>query len=171
MIKIQGLVYDVELTPPGLHSNFVGQTLPDDLRIMVSSTIHPQKQEEVLIHEITHMMVNQEPMVTNQVHEEFEGFVSRLATILYETLSDNGLLVDGWMDRLVDKRSEEVNADMSSKNVVEKNDNDSRTIEYSTDERLRRDGDDAKVLSGGQRDMGRYSQAGFHKRPTGSRRP
>jgi hypothetical protein len=172
LIKIQGLEYSVEITPPGLHSNFIGQTLPDELRMMVSAALAPQRQESVLIHEITHMLVYEEPLVMSPIggHEESEGFVSRLSSILYETLMDNDLLVDGWMEKLVDRRSEEVGAFTSnSKNVVEKNDDNDRAIEYR-DESVRGNRDDATVLDGGHRELGRYSQQSDHQRPRGRRR-
>jgi len=170
-VKIQGLLYDVELVAPGLHSDFAGQTFPEDLRILVSAAIHPQKQEEILIHEITHMFLIQEPMIMAREHAESEGLISRLAAILYETLTDNELLVDGWMDKLVDKRSEEVDASISSKSVVEKNDSNIGTIEYDSNEPLCGDSDDAKVLSRRQGNVGRHSQAGIHQRLTSRRRP
>jgi hypothetical protein len=134
---------------------------------MVSAAIAPQKQEEVLIHELTHMLVFSEPLVMSAIggHEESEGFVSRVATVLYETLIENDLLVDGWMDKLVDKRPEEEAAFTSTiKNVVEKNDNPDRTIEYDSDESLRGNSDDAKVLDGRQRKLGRHSQQSRVKR-------
>lgn len=167
MIKIQGLDYNVALVPQGLHSNYVGQTMTDELQILLSDSIAPQKQEQVLIHEITHMLMNEEPIVTSQSHEEAEGFVSRVAAILYETLIENDLLVEGWFDKLVDGRSEEVSA--SSPNVVEKNDNSNRT-EYSPDESLRGNSDDEKVLNGRQGNVGRYRSPGFHQRSRGRKR-
>lgn len=167
MITIQGLDYTVELIPPGLHSNFVGQTLPDELRIMVSAAIAEQKQEEVLTHEIAHMLVQQEPMVTNQPHEEFEGFVSRLSTLIYETLVVNDLLVDGWFDKLVDKRSEEENVmNLTNVNVVERNDNNRN--DRHPDESVRSDGDEGALFSRGQGRVGRYSQTSRHQRSRGS---
>lgn len=167
MISIQGLEYSVELVPPGLHSNFVGQTLPDDLRILVSETIHPQKQQEVLIHEITHMLVNQEPMITNQPHEEFEGFVSRLATLIYETFEQNDLLVEGWMEKLVDERSEEMSDMSSNKNVVERNDDNRNTSDRHPDESVRRDGDEGTILTRWQGRMGGYRTTSRHQRSRG----
>lgn len=170
MIKIQGLEYDVLLVPQGLHSNYVGQTMTDDLLIMVSDSIAAQKQEQVLIHEITHMLMNEEPIITGQAHDEAEGFVSRVATILYETLVENDLLVEGWFEKLVDKRSEEVGVNVSSPNVVEKNDPSNRTTEHGPDESLRGNSNDEKVLDGRQGNVGRYRSPGFHQRPRSRRR-
>jgi hypothetical protein len=172
LITIQGLDYEMELVQPGLHSDFIGQTIPEDLRIMVSAGIAPQKQEEITIHEITHMLVYNEPIVMSQSHEESEGFVSRLAVSLYQMLVDNGLLEDGWLEKLVDTQPEEVVAISSNKNVTEKNvDSNPLRTEHSPDESLRRDSNDEAVLDGRQGIMARHSQQGIIKRVGGRRRP
>jgi hypothetical protein len=152
----------VEIVPPGLHSPFSGQTLPDDLRIMVSETLASQKQEQVLIHEITHMLVYDESLVMDRPHDEMESFVSRLANLIYETLDVNDLLVEDWMEKLVDKRSEEVSV-TNTVNVVERYDDepDSR----STHEPLRSDGDEGKILTRRQGRVERHSQASRNQRP------
>lgn len=132
---------------------------------MVSETLAPQKQEQVLVHEITHMMVYDESMVMERPHDEMESFVSRLANLIYETLDVNGLLVEDWMEKLVDKRSEEVGV-QNTVNVVERYDDepDSR----STHEPLRRDSDEGAILTRRQGRVERHSNQSRNQRSRGS---
>lgn len=156
MIRVQAQDYKVELVPPGLASNFVGQTLPEEQRVLVSASMHPQKQQGTFFHEMVHVWLFDESQIMDIIgHSEMEGLINRLSSNIYATLTENGLLVEDWWNVVVDERPEE--EDDTSKlttNVTEKNEFSDRRTEHGEDESLRRNGDDAKVLTRRKRKLG-----------------
>lgn len=147
MIKVHGLEYEVRTVPSGLTSNFIGQTDLDNLVILVSDDINSQKQEEVLIHEIVHVfLMNEKEIMAAVGPDASEGLVTRLGTVIYDTLVKNDLLVEDWWERIVDNAPAVEGVRRMMTNVTEKNESTDRRIEHP-DESVRSDGNEGTVLT------------------------
>lgn len=104
MIRVNGVSYPVRLSTFTLHDPqevVFGLTDFTECSIDIHSGLSRDKTEQVLFHELTHILVNREEIIDN------EGFVSRVSELLYGVLKDNGMLSDGWFDRIVDKQEQE----------------------------------------------------------------
>lgn len=143
------------LVPPGLASNFVGQTLPEEQKVLVSASMHVQKQQGTFWHELVHVWLLDESQIMDTIgHSEMEGMINRLSSNIYATLTANGLLVEDWWDMVIDSRPEE--GDDTGKLMTKMTENDDfsdRQPEHGH-ESVRNDSDARPVLTRGQGNMG-----------------
>lgn len=115
MIKIRGIDYKVNgfYLPKQIEDLMDGDRIElghvDFLRARIDICMDtaPQIQEETLLHEVVHVIVKDEIGIG-------ESEVSRISETLYGFLRDNGLIREGWMEKIIDNSEsggEIVNAD------------------------------------------------------------
>ena len=87
-IKIDAQEYQVKLTPEPIGGDggraILGMETEEANVIIVDGTVPPTRQEEILLHEITHITMPHLP----------EGAVKEFGARMYGALRDNGLLVE-----------------------------------------------------------------------------
>lgn len=121
MITVDGIDYEVELVNPALGSQFIGTSFLDQQRIEISNALGEQRKRQVFWHEISHVWIQNEEELQMLGAEHLEGLVTRLGASVFAALQNNGLLVDGWWDQVIDRRPVEDGLPSKPLNVVEKN--------------------------------------------------
>ena len=97
-----GVPFSVELVEAKLTTLNMGESTFDQCTIRVQSDMPRPRQEQVMIHEIIHVLLDGE----DDEPEIDEAFVRRMGNNLYEFLLANALLREGWFDRIVDHPDE-----------------------------------------------------------------
>jgi hypothetical protein len=104
LIRVAGLEYAVRVT--GNAGDFSsgdlnGEVDYNDCSISIRSDLNTRKQQQTLIHELTHIIIEGEESGKEKADERF---VTRVSNILYGILADNQLLADDWWVRVVDEQ-------------------------------------------------------------------
>ena len=90
-IKVCGLNYqviEVENFPEVDDRNLIGLCDYEKQEIYIRQSLPSQKKKQVLIHELTHAILNE-----SGYEEQDEDFVNRFSIVLHQVLSDNPKLM------------------------------------------------------------------------------
>lgn len=100
MIRVFGCNFSVALDDSKMSQLNMGETYFDQCRVAIQSDLPRERQQQVAIHELVHILLDGE----EDRDDINEGFVRRLGNNLYATLVDNDLLRDGWFDAILDNQ-------------------------------------------------------------------
>lgn len=98
MIWVFGIPFSVRAVTAQLSSHNMGETQFDKCQITLMSDLPLERQRQVFIHEALHNLLDGE----HGDEEVEEGYVRRLGNSLYEFLTTNNLLRDGWYEGVLD---------------------------------------------------------------------
>lgn len=88
-IKIGGIVYEVDmkdLEKPHAGATQLGWCKYDEAKIEVNNTINHQKQDQTLIHEMTHAIFHESGL---DEYADDENIVTQFALVLFQVLKEN----------------------------------------------------------------------------------
>ena len=88
MIKIGPHEIDVQYVHELPDSDF-GLYQNRQARILIDNTVHPSLQEETLVHEVLHAIINISGVGVGWEHDEEERIVQGMGALLYQVLKDN----------------------------------------------------------------------------------
>ena len=88
-----------EIEPLGIGDVQLGETDLATQVVRVRRDMSTERQGLTMLHEILHIVGEHETLP--------ERMLSRMAVGLYSTLTENGLLVEGWMDKIIDENEKE----------------------------------------------------------------
>lgn len=95
MVKFFGIPFRVHAVKPELSSTNMGETQFDKCQITLMGDLPVERQRQVFIHESMHNLLDGEDVE--------EPFVRRFANNLYDFLSANQLLREGWYEDILDR--------------------------------------------------------------------
>lgn len=111
-VRVNGIDWNVtEESQKLATSNIIGLTDFEQCNIEIKRGLDQQRAEQVFFHELLHIL-----LVDEEFTHDVETVVSRVSQTLYGTLVDNDLLVNGWLDRMIDNTEEKLEVD--SKRVI-----------------------------------------------------
>lgn len=102
MIEVHALDYFVRLTDTPLTSELDGEVTFADCIITIRASMTGKKQQQTFWHEMMHIILEGETFGGGTTKKD-EELVTRISNMLYGVLMDNGLLVEGWWEKVVDE--------------------------------------------------------------------